>query len=446
MTSANFSGNPILTRNQQVRDHLAGIADFFLLHNRDIQIHCDDTVARIPDPIQPELDQIQPVRRSRGFAPEPIFLPQPGQAILAGGAELKNTFCLVKDQYAFLSQHIGDLKNYETLTTYQESITHFESLFRIEPQVLVHDLHPDYLSTRYILERSTRENLPAVAAQHHHAHIAACLADNAYQGQEPVIGLAFDGTGFGDDGKIWGGEFLIADYHTYSRAGHLAYFPLPGGDLAIQEPWRSAVSMLKTFHIPPDPTFYPIAYAQSLPEILPGLSAFQALDHQLSSGLNSPLTSSLGRLFDGVASLLGICHKISYEGQAAIELEALADPDERGSYSLDISPELIFNPGPMITEILADLNQGCALPTISTRFHNTIAELALEISLRLRDLQHLNQVALSGGVWQNMSLLKNSHSKLRQAGFTVLMHRLVPPNDGGLALGQAVIGQKFSSF
>jgi len=445
MTSANFSGNPILTQNEQVQNLLGNIADFYLLHDRDIHVHNDDSVARVADPFSEELRQIYPIRRSRGYAPEPISSPISGRSILAGGAELKNTFCLIKDQYAFLSQHIGDLKNFETLSTYQESITHYESLFRIKPDLLVYDLHPDYLSTRYILERADKENLPTLPVQHHHAHIAACLADNNYQLEEPVIGISFDGIGFGEDGKIWGGEFLIADYHGYSRAGHLAYFPLPGGDLAVQEPWRTAVSLLDLADVPLDPGLFPITYAQSLPESIPGTPALTVLEGQLRTGTNAPLTSSMGRLFDGVASLLGICHIISYEGQAAIELEALADPDEPALYTIDISDECIFHPGQMIIEMLSDLNQGCDIPIISARFHNTISELVLEMALRLKEIHNLNQVALSGGVWQNMSLLRKSYRALQKAGFTIFVHKQVPANDGGLSLGQAVIGQRFIS-
>lgn len=445
MTSANISGNPILTQNDQVKKLLGDIADFYLLHNRDIHIHCDDSVARVPEMGGEKLREMYPIRRSRGFAPGPISSPLSGKSILAGGAELKNTFCLIKDKYAFLSQHIGDLKNFETLTAYQKSISHYESLFRIHPDLLVYDLHPNYLSSRYILERAEQENLPVLPVQHHHAHIAACLADNNYQSEEPVIGISFDGIGYGEDGHIWGGEFLVANYHSYSRVGHLEYFPLPGGDLAVQEPWRTAVSLLRTTQIPLDPGLLPIAYAQSLPESIPGISTLDVLERQLATGTNAPLTSSAGRLFDGISSLLGICHQISYEGQAAIELEALADPDESGLYSLSISDDLIFQAGPMILEILTDLNQGCPIPAISARFHNTISQLVLEMAVKLKRIHHLNQVALSGGVWQNMSLLRNSYLRLQKAGFKIYIHKQVPANDGGLALGQAVIGQKFLS-
>ena len=445
MTSANFRGNPILAENDQVRKKLASIADFYLFHDRDIHIHCDDSVTRVPDIRIEGLDLTYPLRRSRGFAPAPISSPLPGRSILAGGAELKNTFCLTKDEYAFISQHIGDLKNYETLSAYQESIKHFESLFRIQPELLVYDLHPDYLSTRYLLDRADEENLPALPVQHHHAHIAACLADNHYPGDEPVLGLAFDGIGFGEDGNIWGGEVMLADYQSYTRVGYLSYFPLPGGDLAIKEPWRTALSLLKESRIPLNPDLPPVAYAQSLPETLPGLSAMEVFENQLKTGTNSPLTSSIGRLFDGVASLIGVCHKISYEGQAAIEMEALADQDENKQYTFDIREDQTFSPAPLLAQIADDLKQGVDIPLISARFHNSLAELVLELAVRQQRTYNIKQVALSGGVWQNMSLLKKSILKLQAAGFKVFVHSQVPANDGGLALGQAVIGQKFLS-
>jgi len=443
MTSANFSGNPILTENQDVTSLLSTIADAYLLHNRDIHIHCDDSVARVlPVQIDPS-ENISAVRRSRGYAPQPIDSPFTGKSVLGTGAELKNTFCMTKNKYAFLSQHIGDLKNFETLTSYEESIAHFESLFRVEPELIVHDFHPDYLSTRYALDRSEDQGIPLHPAQHHHAHITSCLADNNYQGDEPVIGLAFDGVGYGDDGAIWGGEFLIADYSEYTRVGHLDYFPLPGGDQAIREPWRTALSLLNAYDIPWDPSFLPVQHSNGLSEMLPGIHPGEVLKNQLSTGTNAPLTSSLGRLFDGVASILGICHQISYEGQAAIEFEALAREDEVGTYPLEISAELIFNPGNMIRAILKDQEDGVQLPIISARFHNTLADMVLEIALSVRQSKQLGTVALSGGVWQNMTLLKRSVLKLRSAGFQVLLHHQVPPNDGGLSLGQAVIGQKY---
>jgi hydrogenase maturation protein HypF len=394
MTSANFSGNPILTGNQEVREYLNNIADAYL------------------------------------------------SSVLGVGGELKNTFCLTKEDYAFLSQHIGDLKNFETLTSFENSITHFEGLFRINPELIVYDLHPDYLSTRYALDRSKHSGIQGLPVQHHHAHIASCLADNLYQGKEPVIGIAFDGIGFGEDGAIWGGEFLIADYQHFTRVGHLINYPLPGGDIAIREPWRMALSVLHSCGLSWELENPAVKHAASLPENIPGVSSLTVLENQLKTGTNTPMTSSVGRLFDAIAALAGVCQTITYEGQAAIELEALADPDEEGIYSYEITEDNIIDPGLMVKAILDDRNSGISIPRISARFHNSLAEMVLEMSIQLREKYHLNQVALSGGVWQNMTLLNKTVKNLLSANFQVLLHQQIPPNDGGLALGQVVIGQK----
>ena len=445
MTSANFRGNPILTKNKEVRDQLKAIADFYLFHNRDIHIHCDDSVIRTTQLDGNESLEFFPIRRSRGYAPQPLNTPLSGPPVLAVGAELKNTICHTRENKAFLSQHLGDLKNFQTLYSFEESIAHFEKLFRIDPSLLVHDLHPDYLSTRYVERRTEKERLPILAVQHHHAHIASCLADNNDPGDEPVIGMAFDGIGYGDDAAIWGGEILIANYQYYQRFGHLEYFPLPGGDLAIKEPWRTGLALLHHVGIPWDETLSPIAYAQSLEEGLPGVKPIDVLKNQLNTQINTPLTSSIGRLFDGVASLVGIRQTISYEGQAAIELESLADPNEDGTYPLDISPDQVINLAPLITGILDDIQRGEEIPSLSARFHNTLATLVLELAQRARQENSLNKVALSGGVWQNISLLNKSIRFLSREGFQVLTHHHVPPNDGGISLGQAVVGQEFLS-
>lgn len=445
MTSANLRGNPILTENEQVREQLTEIADVFLFHNRQIYIHCDDSVIRSV-PVEGTLNDLSfPVRRSRGYAPQPLSSPRSGPSVLAVGAELKNTFCLTRENNAFLSQHLGDLKNLPTLTSFEDSIMHFETLFRIRPSLLVHDLHPDYLSIRYVLERAHWENLPTLEVQHHHAHIASCLADNNDPGQEPVIGMAFDGIGYGDDGAIWGGEVMLADYRSYQRFGHLDYFPLPGGDLAIKEPWRTGLALLEHLGIPWNPAIPAVAYAQELKEVIPGVRPIDVLKNQLAAKTNTPLTSSMGRLFDAVAALLGLRQTITYEGQAAIELEAQADPAEQVSYPLDISPDHVINVAPLITSLLNDLQQGVEIPALSARFHNTLAALVLELAQRARQAHSLNRVALSGGVWQNMSLLTKSIHLLSGAGFQILTHHHVPPNDGGVSLGQAVIGQEILS-
>jgi hydrogenase maturation protein HypF len=365
--------------------------------------------------------------------------------VLAVGPELKNTFCHTRESNAFLSQHLGDLKNFQTLTSFENSIQHFENLFRINPDLLVHDLHPDYLSTRYALERSEEENLPTLPVQHHHAHIAACLADNQDPGLEPVIGMSFDGTGFGDDGAIWGGELLIADYSSYQRIGHLEYFPLPGGDLAAKEPWRIALALMDHLGIPWDPAIPAVGYAQNIKGSLPEIKPIDVLRNQLSSRTNTPLTSSLGRLFDGVSALLGIRQTISYEGQAAIEIEALVDPDEDDSYPIEVTPENIINISPIVTNLLKDHQNGVKIQTMAARFHNTLTAIVMELAQRARQTYSLDRIALSGGVWQNMSLLTSSYQYLSDAGFQVMIHNQIPANDGGVSLGQALIGQKFLS-
>ncbi len=440
MTSANFRGNPILTDNDQVRAQLREIADLYLFHNRDIHIHCDDSVIRHTDPGTNDRSAAMPIRRSRGYAPQPLSMPFSGLSVLAVGSELKNTFCHTRDNNAFLSQHMGDLKNYETLASYEESILHYEKLFRIRPSLLIHDLHPDYLSTAYAIERSEAENIPTLAVQHHHAHIASCLADNNDLGDEPIIGMSFDGIGYGDDGAIWGGEILLADYDSYQRVGHLDYFPLPGGDLAIRKPWRIGLALLDHLGLDWEPSIPAVAYAQSLRERLPGAQPIDVLQTQLSSLINTPLTSSIGRLFDGVSALLGVRQTISYEGQAAIELEALADPDETGAYPVEISPENTILMNSLISSLLKDLQQGEKVSVLSARFHNTLAALVLELAQLIKKEHSLNRIALSGGVWQNRSLLTKTTRNLSQAGFQVLTHHQVPPNDGGISLGQALIG------
>jgi hydrogenase maturation protein HypF len=440
MTSANRRGNPILTENAQVREDLQLIADYYLFHNRDIHVPCDDSVARIQDSQNPELSDLYFIRRSRGYTPQPIRLPESKPPVLGVGAELKNTFCLSKDNYLFLSQHIGDLKNYPTLKSFETNISHFEGLFRTNPELIVSDLHPDYLSSRFAAERAKQDGLPTLSTQHHHAHIASCLADNQYQEEEPVIGVAFDGIGYGDDGLIWGGEFLIADYHNYHRVGHLDYFPLPGGDTAIREPWRTALSLLEQHDLPWTPGIPAVEYGKTQKELFPGLTYLAALEKQLKTGTNAPLTSSIGRLFDGVAALIGICQTITYEGQAAIELEAMADPDEQKSYPFEITNDNLIKPGNLIKAVLADYLNGVSSAIISARFHNSLAEMIREIAVHLRQGHHLSRVALSGGVWQNMTLLRKSILKLEQANFEVFIHQSIPPNDGGIAVGQVVIG------
>lgn len=428
MTSGNYSEEPIATDNQEAVIRLAPLADAFLVHDRDIHIRTDDSVVRIFQ--GGEL----PIRRSRGYAPYPVRLPFQVEPILAVGGELKNTFCLTREGYAFLGHHIGDMENYETLRSFKDGIAHFETLFRINPEFIAHDLHPDYLATRYALARAQGEGLPAVAVQHHHAHIAACLAENGYTGEGSVIGVAFDGTGYGTDGAIWGGEFLIADYGSFKRVAHLAYVPLPGGDAGIRKPARFAIAYLNRAGISMDLDLPPVS----------ALSPTErgVVEKQITTGFNAPLTSSMGRLFDAVSSIAGVRQEVNYEGQAAIELEAIVDPDETGAYSFIIEGELspfTIEAAPVIWAVAEDYRAGLHPSVIAARFHNGVAIMIHDTCIKLRRRYGLNQAAVSGGVFQNVTLLGKTLTLLRSAGFEIFIHHLVPPNDGGLALGQAMV-------
>jgi hydrogenase maturation protein HypF len=439
MTSGNLSEEPIATGNDEARQRLSALADEFLLHNRDIHIRCDDSVLRVFE-TAPSVDETgefdtaaspYPLRRARGFAPNPLQLPWDMPPLLATGPELKNTFCLTRGKYAFISHHIGDLENYETLQAFEEGISHYERLFRIQPEAIVYDLHPDYLATRYALQRSQAESLPAIAVQHHHAHLAACLADNAHPGDRPVIGLCLDGTGYGEDGAIWGGEILLGDYQEYQRLFHLSYVPLPGGDLAVREPWRTALAHLDQAGIPWEPDLPPVSHAQKM-------DVLNTLRVQIERGVNAPLTSSMGRLFDAVAALLGIRQTANYEAQAAIELESQVDPAETGLYPFDIQEQAI-DPGPLLAAIVGDLRGSVSAATIAARFHNTVAEMMRYVCIEIRSRYGIDEIALSGGVWQNMSLLERTVKLLHKDGFNLYLHSFIPANDGGISLGQAAI-------
>jgi hydrogenase maturation protein HypF len=427
MTSANLSEEPIAYRDQEARQRLSGLADAFLLHDRPIHMRVDDSVARLA------AGNLYPIRRARSYAPDPLSLPFTLPPLLATGAELKNTFCLTRGEYAFLSHHIGDLANYETLTSYEEGIAHFERLFRVKPEVIACDLHPDYLASGYARRRASLEGLPLVEVQHHHAHLAACLADNGWDSEEPVIGLSFDGTGLGTDGAIWGGEVLLGSYTGYRRMFHLTYTPMPGGEASVHKPARMALAHLWQAGL---------AWEGDLPP-LKALSPAErsALQAMLSAQLNSPPTSSMGRLFDAASALLGVRQVATYEGQAAIELEALADPYEAGAYPFDIHPQ-VFDPAPVWQGMLSDLRAGVSRPVIAARFHNSLVELSAELCAAVRSTTSVNTVVLSGGVWQNRFLLERSLRRLAAQGFQTLAHRRVPTNDGGLALGQALIASR----
>jgi hydrogenase maturation protein HypF len=433
MTSGNLSEEPIVTDNDEARERLTPLSDALLLHNRPIETRCDDSVARIlplsPSPPLPYL-----LRRARGYAPAALKLPWDAPPTLAGGAELKNTFCLTNGRYAFLSHHIGDLENYETLQSFEQGIEHLQRLFRVKPELFAYDLHPNYLATRYILERAEAEGLTAVGVQHHHAHIAACMAEHNLPGDRPVIGLAFDGTGYGEDGAIWGGEILIADYVGYERPYHLDYFRLPGGDKAAREPWRVALALLHECEKLE-------VRSEKFDSLLPSdFLLLTSVQHQLSAGLNAPHTASMGRLFDGVAALIGLRQTVNYEAQAAMLLEAIVDKGEDGRYPFPLDEARgVIDWREMVAAVVADQRAGVTPGQIAARFHNGLAQMALDACLRCRQRYGLNEVALSGGVWQNVTLLARTAALLTQNNFTLYLHQKLPANDGGLALGQAAV-------
>jgi len=428
MTSGNLSEEPIATDNDEARQRLSSLADAFLMHNRDIHVRCDDSVVRAVS-VQSSV-VTYPLRRSRGYSPFPVKLPFEVPQLLAAGSELKNTFCITNKNYAFLSHHIGDMENYETLKSFEQGIEHFERLFRVKPEAIAYDLHPNYLATRYALQRAQRDNLPAIGVQHHHAHIAACMAEHGLDGSHPVIGLSFDGTGYGEDGAIWGGEVLVADYKSYRRRFHLEYFPLPGGDAAVKKPARTALALLWSLGLDWD-------------ERLESVKEFCAEDRttlraQLEKKINTPMTSSMGRLFDAAAALAGVRQSVNYEAQAAIEFEALADETEKERYSFGLSQDKV-QARSVVEALVRDVMAGVRISKISARFHNGLAEMAREVCLKIKSETGINEVALSGGVWQNITLLRRTLSLLHEAGFVVYIHHQVPTNDGGLSLGQAVI-------
>ncbi|MEE9528938.1 MAG: carbamoyltransferase HypF, partial [Dehalococcoidia bacterium] len=449
MTSGNLSEEPITKDNDEALTRLSGIADYFLIHNRGIYSRYDDSVAIL------ERGTSQLVRRARSYAPYPIHLTFKCRQVLACGAEMKNTFCLTRDNYAFLSQHIGDMENMETLEHFDNTISLYKKLFRIEPEIIAHDLHPDYLSTKYAQELSKSSNIKLIPVQHHHAHIASCMADNKLESS--VIGVAFDGTGMGSDGHIWGGEFLVADYYSFDRVGHLEYLPLPGGDAAIKRPYRTAVGYVLSLLgkdtlkaiIASGAKHPPVAFIGEVSEIEVGI-----IKRQIESGLNSPLTSSMGRLFDAVSALMNIRGEIDYEGQAAVELEMAAyachceeHSDEAISNDKECYPyRIIVDEGMRIVQlrdllsaIIEDLEQGISSGRISVRFHNTIAKMTDEMCRLIADETGINQVALSGGVFQNRLLLRKTIKLLENSGFQVFTHRQAPCNDGGISLGQVVV-------
>jgi hydrogenase maturation protein HypF len=440
MTSGNLSEEPIARDNDEALRRLSGIADYFLVHNRDIYSRYDDSVAMV------EGGTSQLVRRARSYAPYPIRLPFETSQILGCGAEERNTFCLTKDNYGFVSQHIGDMENMETLEHFENTISLYKRLFHVEPEIVAHDLHPDYLATKYARELG-ESGMKLVPVQHHHAHIASCLADNGLESS--VIGVAFDGTGMGADGNIWGGEFLVADCRSFRRAGHLEYLPLPGGAAAIKRPYRIAIGYILTLLgenalnavIASEAKQSQLASSGQITEV-----EVEIIKRQIERKINSPLNSSMGRLFDAMSAMLGIKCEIDYEGQAAVELEMAAHEEDyahvQESYPYCIAAEEgvgVVRLGDMLSAVIEDFHQDVSKGMISVKFHNTVAQMINEMCRLIADATGIEQVALSGGVFQNRLLLRNTVSLLESNGFRVFTHKQVPCNDGGVSLGQAVI-------
>ena len=442
MTSANVSDEPIAYRDNDALERLRGIADLFLVHDRPIQTRTDDSIVRVVGSrgtakAATAETRSTILRRSRGYVPSPLALPGAGtpRPLLACGAELKNTFCLARGGRAWVSHHIGDLENYETLRSFTEGIDHFGALFAVEPEVVAHDLHPEYLSTKYALER---EGVELVGVQHHHAHLAACLAEHGeIDPAHPALGAIFDGTGYGLDGTVWGGELLLGDLRSFRRVGSLLPVALPGGERAIRQPWRMACSWLSAV----------FAGEPQLPPSLAGRVEPRAWAqvHRLTvTGTAAPATTSMGRLFDAVAALAGIRTEVNYEGQAAIELEAACDPSERGSYPIELNGgraglPLVIDPRDAIRAVAADVQAGLGPGVIARRFHRTIARVTVEALVELATAHGTEVVVLSGGVFQSRLLLESVWGALTDAGLRVLVPERLPVNDGGISYGQAAV-------
>ena len=439
MTSANIYGLPLEYDNESARENLSSLVDFFLMHNRDIYIPVDDSVVKVVN------NELRMIRRARGYAPEP-FKANLNNKILACGPNMKNTFSLAKDNLLFVSQHNGDLENIETFNHYKRNIEHFKDIFLFSPEYIACDLHPKYTSTQYAEEY----DLPLIAVQHHHAHIASCLVENHID--KKVIGIAYDGTGYGTDNKIWGGEFLICDMKSFSRAAHLDYVKIPGGEKAIEEPWRMGVSYLYSTFEKSEASNNELTIDNLKDTIvkLYGTEA-SALIKILDKNINCIETSSMGRLFDAVSSMLNIRKKVTYEGQASIELEAVIEKDCEEYYNYSIShnrDKNIYNIEvyKTILEILDALNNNISVSTISSKFHNTVIHFTLEMCKILREETAINDIVLSGGVFQNSYLLEKTIKILKGQNFTVHTHSEIPSNDGGISVGQLAIANELINF
>ena len=437
MTSGNLSEEPIAYRDRDAVERLGAIADHFLLHDRPIHVRTDDSVVRA---LSPKLRR-EPllIRRSRGYVPRHLDLPLAASApVLACGAELKNTFCLAKDRRAWVGHHVGDLKNYETLGSFAAGIEHFQRLFAVEPAIVAHDLHPDYLSTRYALER---EGVERIAVQHHHAHLAACLAEHGET--EAAVGAIFDGAGLGTDGTVWGGEILAGDLAGCERAAHLYAVRLPGGDAATREPWRMACAWLGAALGVEQPSI-PAALRGEV-----GEREWAAASRLAGGALDSPLTTSAGRLFDGVAALCGLGARVGYEGQAATELEALCAADEGGAYPMPLigpasgagqtEAPFVIDARETVRAVAEDVEGGVAVDLVAARFHNALADAGAAACVRVAGERGLGRAVLSGGVFQNRRLLERAAERLRAGGLEVLIPERLPPNDGAISYGQVAV-------
>ncbi|MFJ9048194.1 carbamoyltransferase HypF [Streptomyces bacillaris] len=463
LTSGNRSGEPIVTDDAEALNRLDGLADAWLGHDRPIHVPCDDSVVRICAGAE------LPVRRSRGYAPLPLALPLPVLPALAVGGDLKNTFCAADDRYAWLSAHVGDMDDLATLTAFERATGHLTDLTTVTPRLLIADRHPGYRSTQWARRTAQARGLPLRQVQHHHAHVASTMAEHGLDGTAPVIGIAFDGTGYGDDGAVWGGEVLVADYDGFRRFAHLRYVPLPGGDAAVRNPYRMALSHLRAAGLP---------WSAGLPctAIAPP-GERRLLERQLERGLNCVPTSSMGRLFDAVSSLAGVCHRVEYEAEAAMRLEnaALEAPDdldddgreraygfilrtepgaeagaeapanpgtEPGPDAGGQSAPLTADPSPVLAAAAADVLAGVPSPVVARRFHRAVTGLVRDVCAAARRRTGITTVALTGGVFCNALLTEGCSAGLEEDGFTVLRHRKVPPNDGGLALGQLMVAAR----
>lgn len=437
MTSGNLSEEPIVIDNDETISKLSAIADAFLIHNRDIFMRTDDSVVRshfLRHKAKPLF-----IRRSRGYAPDPITLHDEGPEVLGCGADIKNTFTLTKGSYAIPSQHIGDMENYETVKFFEESLRNLKAVYRVNPVAIAYDLHPNYLSTQWALSQSQISNLKSqiqyFGIQHHYAHIASVMAENGIK--RKVMGIAFDGTGYGIDGNLWGSEFLIADPDGFKRAGHFKYIPLPGGEMAVREPWRTAVSYIKDI---------------AGDEAMHYLGAIGFIEKYGKDNLNnilkiidnrefSPLSSSAGRLFDAVSAMLGICDRNTFEGEAAMALESYAKDDIDDDYPVDVifKEKIIVDFSLTLLRLIEDMACGAGKDIIATKFHNTIVTVIERVILKLNTIYKLYDAVLSGGVFQNMYLIRNTMDRLRSIGINVYINEKVPSNDAGISLGQAYI-------